>query len=176
MLDRWARMEKCARRGSGSGESSSLSIPLSDIDGVSQCDPEIFLREAACLQAESERDEDARAAPSRDTVGGVEAKASAVLGSTISISSTRGESEASEADTNARERHKSFRNAIARSKRIHLNIRNWERQMGHRSFSRTMSNTAATRILLERLYSSPNSEKSTNPTKSNDAQADSAVT
>lgn len=166
-------MNKSQRRGSGH---SSLSIPLSDIDGVSHCDPDKYLEEARdfsvghdtvrCIAqrsgevargfkiSESNLKSDAR------IDGGVSSKDHTLnhpIPLTISLSSRQQcngqvnqEEALSSSGQMARERIESLEQAIERSKQSHSALLDWDKNMGNKmSFSRTMSSTSTSRVLVE---------------------------
>ena len=170
-------MNNCQRRGSGH---SSLSIPLSEIDGVSHCDPDKYLEEADFFDAElgaldctitsdePQRENEKETLPSLDHHSGVDAEESSevkyctlkdpkpLIGRAISLLSRQQHNDKGQQveSLNAGEKNmiKSLEKAIAKSKQSHLDLQNWDKKMGNKmSFSRTMSNTFTTRVLVDQI-------------------------
>ena len=174
-------MDPCERRGSGN---SSLSIPLSDIDGISQCDSNKYLEEADYLQCrvglefpnasnyDHLQGKDGKYLSSdcnqnqdrQDAKESVEVEprtannSSEILGRTISLSSQPLHAHKHQGqpfnalDEHIRKRARSLSDSIAKSKRSHTDLQSWDKKMGNKmSFSRTMSNTSASRVLVEQI-------------------------
>lgn len=163
-------MNKSQRRGSGH---SSLSIPLSDIDGVSHCDPDTYLKEAQAFSVGHDAI-DCIAQRSDESVGDLEkvSKPNPSIATvdedhtsnhpippTISLSSRQQcivqvhkEEAMISSEEIAREGIKSLEKSIERSKQSHNALLDWDKKMGNKmSFSRTMSSTSASRVLVEQM-------------------------